>query len=63
MVVKGEFVLLISIQEEKAFSFQEEWQSLAREYLESKGTKTLSQLLGKILQENPKNIYAKLSKK
>lgn len=62
---KGEFVLLYHIDKEnlKASGSGDKLQKLADEYMNKKSTpKQLAKILGEILGENPKDIYANLTK-
>ena len=61
IVLKGEFVIVISIEGIKEGLFQlEKSKLLAAQYMESGSQKDLSKLLGPLLEMSPKEIYSSL---
>jgi 16S rRNA (cytidine1402-2'-O)-methyltransferase len=63
LTVKGEFVLLVHSKNKSSAVGSDELRKLAGELLEKNSTKTLSKLLGLILDRSSKEIYGELNRK
>lgn len=63
LTVKGEFVLLVHSKNKSSAVGSDELRKLAGELLEKNSAKTLSKLLGLILDRSPKEIYNELNRK
>lgn len=63
LTVKGEFVLLVHSKNKSSAVGSDELRKLAGELLEKNSAKTLSKLLGLILDKSSKEIYGELNRK